>query len=189
MSVGNALNVLDKDFVEEMSVKGAKNSPIRFFLKSPNENFYYVLSQNGEIKQLDEEACVRRVRKIPAPSSFQWVRDKRTREYELVFLPHKNFSEGARFNFLTNLTQPLGWCYDTVDLMENFIDTDDTVIYVVGEDRSEILLINKQLNDKNSRILQENFSGVFIYGCSFSNLKGGSAKNNYNFLKANGGDV
>ena len=189
VSVGNALNVLDKDFVEEMSVKGAKNSPIRFFLKSPNENFYYVLSQNGEIKQLDEEACVRRVRKIPAPSSFQWVRDKRTREYELVFLPHKNFSEGARFNFLTNLTQPLGWCYDTVDLMENFIDTDDTVIYVVGEDRSEILLINKQLNDKNSRILQENFSGVFIYGCSFSNLKGGSAKNNYNFLKANGGDV
>lgn len=189
VSVSNALNILDKDFVEENSFQGAKFSPIRFYLRSPNEKYYYVLSQNGELKQLDDEACVRRIRKISETAIFQWMRDKRTREYELMILPSKHFLEGRRFNFSTNLMQPLGWCYDTVDLMDEFIDTDDTVIYVIGEDRSEIMLVNKQLNTDERKIVQAGFSGVFIYGCSFRNLKGGSAKIHSNFFKLNGGEI
>ena len=186
--VGNNLKILDHEFNEVLTMTGAKFSPVTSYLRSPNENCFYVLSSNGEIKQIDaNDAHVRRIRQVKEIRKLHWLKDKRTGEYELLLLPSKNFPEGRRFNFKTNLEQELGWCYDTVDPINKNPDVEDTVLYEIGEDNCEIMLVKKNADENDKRITMKNFTGVFIFGCSFRKLRGGSSETLKKFLKFNGG--
>ncbi len=187
LGVNNSLIILDRDFTEILSMKGAKMLNTGFYVRDLVGKFYYLCSV-GEIKKIDNFARVIQIRKITIPTKFQWIRDTENGELEMQFLPSKNFPDGCRFNFETNCLQNLGWRYETIDLMDKYAENDETVIYTVGENRSEIMVVNKNLSDAENKIVKSNFAGVYICGCSFLNLKSeGVAVNFVEFLRDNGG--
>lgn len=188
VGVGNQLKLLDNEFNEIFTVTGAKFSPIAFYESYPTEKFFYVILVNGEIKQLDaDDAHIRRIRKVNEMRKFHWLKDKRTGECEFLVLPSKSFPDGRRFNFQTNLEQSLGWCYDIVDYANEYSGDQDVILYDIGEDKSEIMLVKKDADESDKKIIQKIFSGVFIFGCSFRNLSSGTSKELKNFLDFNGG--
>jgi WD40 repeat protein len=188
VGVGNQLKLLDNEFNEIFTITGAKFSPIAFYERYPLENFFYVILANGEIKKLDaDDAHIRQIRKVNEMRKFHWLKDKRTGECEFLVLPSKSFPDGRRFNFQTNLEQSLGWCYDTVEYASEYSVDLDVVLYDIGEDKSEIMLVKKDANESEKKIIQKVFAGVFIFGCSFRNLNGGTSKELKNFLDFNGG--
>ena len=188
VGIGNQLKLLDNEFNEIFTITGAKFSPIAFYERYPFENFFYVILANGEIKKLEaDDAHISRIRKVNEMRKFHWLKDKRTGEYEFLVLPSKSFPEGRRFNFQTNLEQPLGWCYDTVESNSEYSADPDVVLYDIGEDKSEIMLVKKDADEGDKKIIQKIFSGVFIFGCSFRNLNVRISKELKNFLDFNGG--
>lgn len=179
---GINLILLDEDFSEMNVIQGTQIRAIRWVVDSYDGNGYYVLSGNGELKQLDQELTVRRIRNIQRKNQFIWVKDRRSGRPQLAFPPINSQKDGSRYTFETEQIEPLGWCYE---LLENLNDAEEQRIYTMG---SQLMQVNSK--PPYNKFIYDNYSGLYFFGCSFRNIHGNlSQVSNQEFIRQNGGIV
>lgn len=102
----------------------------------------------------------------------------------MAFLPWKRFRYGARYSYETDHFEPLGWRYEFVDIPE-YSDDDEQRFYKMD---SSLLVIERF--PPYRKIVYTNYSGIWIFGCSFNCIHGDmSNRRNISFLIQNGGIV
>lgn len=181
---GTNLMILDTDFSEEVVLQGSQIKPIGVVSEDYEGHGYYVFSSNGEVKKLNHELIVQNMRFTGSKTGFVWVRDRLTNKIQMAFLPWKNFPFGARYSYKTDSIEPLGWRYEFVDIPE-YSDDDEQRFYKMD---SSLLVIERF--PPYRKITYTNYTGIWIFGCSFDNIHGDMAnRRNINFLLQNGGIV
>lgn len=141
---------------------------------------YYIVSPDMTVKEMDSQLCVTRMRKCISRGKFAWVRDRRTDEIQMLFT--KNGEEGGeRFSFETGTSIPAGWCFEMLEAFGN-------------AHRREYVMSNKvvsfDMTDISKKYEYQNHGGMWIFGCSFCDIKGTmSEAANLQLLKKNGGII
>lgn len=182
--VSSNVVILEEDFTELINLRGSQVKSIVSVSKNPNGEGYYLVSSNGEIKMLDQKLRVRRVRKTQNKYKFVWARDRLTKEQQMCFLPLGDYQNGLRYSFETNRFEHLGWRYEFLDLGMMDI-ADNRHRYVLDTD---LMVIGTE--PPYDKLIYSNYGGIWIFGCSFRDMKGDiSDHNNLQFLKQNGGVV
>jgi len=177
---GTNILILDEDFTESILIQGTQIRPIRVVVENYDGNGYYLISDNGEIKKLDLNLRIQKIRKTTSKSSFVWAKDRRTERIQMAFLPNKLQIKGVRYTYETSQMEPLGWCYK---FMDSRVDTEEQRIYPMG---NRLLLVNNK--PPYNKIIYENYSGLYFFGCSFKEIRGNlSLINNQEFIRQNGG--
>lgn len=180
---GSNLIVLDSDFSEESVLQGSQIKPIGVVSEDYEGHGYYVFSSNGEVKKLNHELIVQNMRFTGNKTGFVWVRDRLTNGIQMAFLPSKRFPFGARYSYETDRIEPLGWRYEFVDIPE--YSDDEQRFYKMD---SSLLVIERL--PPYRKIKYTNYTGIWIFGCSFDNIHGDMAnRRNIRFLIQNGGIV
>lgn len=182
--VGRHLFHLDDNLAELFVLSGTQTSPITWSLKGPDGEGFFLISRSGEIKQLDNRLQVHRIRRVNLSSQFTWAKDRRTNEMHLLFPPGKSHPNGWRYSFETD-EEKLTGC--------NYSFQEDNLYDISREEYSHSLehrLISVSHDPPyNSRVFT-NYSGVWLFGCSFRGIQGNMAKRgNMDFIKQNGGLV
>lgn len=180
---GSNLIVLDSDFSEESVLQGSQIKQIGVVSEDYDGNGYYVFSSNGEVKKLNHELIVQNMRFTGSKTDFVWVRDRLTNGIQMVFLPWKCFPYGARYSYETDRIELLGWRYEFIDIPEY---SDDEQRFYKME--STLLVIERF--PPYRKIIYSNYTGIWIFGCSFNGIRGDmSNRRNISFLIQNGGIV
>ena len=186
IAVGSGTNliILDADFSEDLVLQGSQIKQIGVVSEDYEGNGYYVFSSNGEVKKLNHELIVQNMRFTGSKTGFVWVRDRLTNSIQMAFLPWKRFRYGARYSYETDHFEPLGWRYEFVDIPE-YSDDDEQRFYKM---ESSLLVIERF--PPYRKIVYTNYSGIWIFGCSFNCIHGDmSNRRNISFLIQNGGIV
>lgn len=171
--------VLDKNWSVVHSLKHENVESVDSYQSFGNK--YYIVSPDMTVKELDSELCVIRMRKCSSRGKFNWVRDRRTDEIQMLFTKWGMEEVGERFSFETGKSVPAGWCFEMVEAPRN-------------AERREYVLTNTvvsfDMTDVNKKYSYQNHGGIWIFGCSFINIKGTMAETaNLELLKKNGGIV
>ena len=147
------------------------------------EDIYYLVSGEGNIKELDRKLNVKRMRYVFSPTKFMWVKDKFTKEIQMLFGPSSIYPDGYRFSFLTGDIKPSGWCFEVKNTQEN--------IYLRKYTLSKGTKVAVyDIRDKNAVFEYRNYTGINVYGCTFLDIKGSmSDPASLRLLKSNGGVV
>lgn len=181
---GSNLIILDSDFSEESVLQGSQIKSIGVVSEDYEENGYYVFSSNGEVKKLNHDLIVQNMRFTGSKTGFVWVRDRLTKSIQMAFLPWKRFPFGARYSYETDRIEPLGWRYEFVDIPVNG-DEDEQRFYKMD---SSLLVIERF--PPYRKIIYTNYTGIWIFGCSFNGIRGDIGnRRNIGFLIQNGGIV
>ena len=181
---GTNLMILDSDFSEEVILQGSQIKPIGVVSEDYEGQGYYVFSSNGEVKKLNHELIVQNMRFTESKTGFVWVRDRFTNSIQMAFLPWKRFPFGARYSYDTDRIESLGWRYEFIDIPE-YSDDDEQRFYKMD---SSLLVIERL--PPYRKITYTNYTGIWIFGCSFDNIHGDMAsRRNISFLIQNGGIV
>lgn len=144
---------------------------------------YYIISRAGAVQELDSSLNVTRARTIKNPSSFVWVKDRKTGEVQMLFGPTDEYPKGYRFSFETGESIPAGWCYEMKTIFRNIYRRE----YVMNGGANVVIY---DIRDKSSFHEYRNYAGIWIFGCSFMNIRGQLANHEgLNFLKQHGGLV
>lgn len=144
---------------------------------------YYLVSKEGAIKEMDGHLNVLRIRKILSPSRFVWVKDKKTNEIQMLFRPMRLFPNGYRFSFTTGKTIPSGWCYEMKTTHYNMYRRE----YVINQGNTAVVY---DIRSKSEVFEYQNHTGIWIFGCSFRNIKGNMVREEAQFfLRKNGGII
>lgn len=181
---GTNLMILDSDFSEEVILQGSQIKPIDVVSEDYEGQGYYVFSSNGEVKKLNHELIVQNMRFTGRKTGFVWARDRFTNNIQMTFLPWKRFPFGARYSYDTDRIESLGWRYEFIDIPE-YSDDDKQRFYKMD---SSLLVIERF--PPYRKITYTNYTGIWIFGCSFDNIHGDIAsRRNISFLIQNGGIV
>lgn len=185
VGVGKSIVVLGSDFSKQFELVGVPVSGVSSKGMGPEGKGYYVFSRNGDIKRLDENLCVQRMRTYSDNSGSPiWGKDRMTGEYQMLFLPGRMHPYGSRLNFETGNVEPLGWRYEVQDA-ELFKESSTKVLHKLD---TSVLAVDRKPPYKKTTFV--NYGGVWIFGCSFRGIKGNMAEEkNLYFLKQNGGHV
>src|SRR5699024_9973556 len=141
-------------------------------------------SSNGEVKKLNHDLIVQNMRFTGSKTGFVWVRDRLTKSIQMAFLSWKRFPFGARYSYETDRIEPLGWRFVFVDTPVNG-DVDELLFYTMD---SSLLLIERF--PPYRMIIYTNYTGIWIFGCSFNGIRGDIGnRRNIGFLIQNGGIV
>ena len=180
---GSSIVVLDPKFSVRLTLPGVPTATIIGLNPDPNGDGYYVRTNYKEIKKLDSQLRVQRIRVFnDGTGSFNWCRDRGTGEYQMLFLPGKLYPNGSRYNFETDTAQPLGWNYEQLELWPGYNRDDHRVYNMIDY----LLMVDK--TPPYTRTTFVNYRGVWIFGCSFLDIRGDMAdKKNIHFLRQNGG--
>ena len=185
VGVETDLFLLDTDFSEEAVLNGSQIKPISFVLEDYQGNGYYVVSENGEVKKLNQELVVQNIRCIDSNNRAVWVRDRKTNTIQMAFLPWEDYPFGARYTYEIDQIEPLGWRYEAVDISKNVNEMNDQRFYKMDS----TLMVIEQL-PVYRKLLYTNYSGIWIFGCSFNCIHGDiSNTRNIDFLIQNGGVI
>lgn len=150
---------------------------------SGEDQKYYIVSGSGAVQELDGELNITRARMIKTPSRFVWVKDRKTGEIQMLFGPTSEYPKGYRYSFETGRSVPAGWCYEMKTTHRNMYRRE----YVMNAGSNVVVY---DIRDKSSLHEYKNYSGIWIFGCSFKNIRGQMAnQENLKFLKQNGGLV
>lgn len=182
--VGVSTNIvfLDNVFSEEWILQGSQIKSIRTVSESYDGDGYYLFSSNGELKKLDQQLVVQNMRFVGSKSQFAWVRDRQSNKIQMAFLPWKRFPNGARYTYESDGTEPLGWCYELVD-MPTYSDEDERRFYKMD---AQLMVVERKPPYK--KIIFNNYTGIWIYGCSFKRICGDIQEyHNIKFVVQNGG--
>lgn len=183
VAVGSNIVLLDHNFSEDKELRGAQIQPITIVSENLDGTGYVAFSSNGEIKKLSRELVIQNMRYVGKESSFAWARDRITDEIQMVFLHSKKYPHGLRYSYDTDRTEPLGWSYELIDTYPH----NDDVQRVYKMDAQLMTIGNKPPYRK---ILFTNYTGIWIYGCSFNGINGEMKEpRNQKFLIQNGGVI
>lgn len=184
---GYDLILLDSKFSEKLTMQGSQIKPIAvvsedYKTEDHKGDGYYLFSSDGEVKKLNHELIVQNMRFTESKNGFVWVKDRETNEIQMAFLPRKDFPFGARYSYETDHIEPLGWRYEFIDVpAEN--DEDEKNFYKM---ESSLLVIDSSCK----KITYTNYTGIWIFKCSFKNIKGDeNNQGDISFLIQNGGIV
>lgn len=181
--VSSQVVIMGQDLTEQFTMFGTKTNTIGSIVSSPDGQGYYLVTGDGEIKLLDQTLTVRRIRRCKNKKRFAWVRDRKTNELQMMFLPTPNFTNGSRYSFERDRIEPLGWCFEFLDSQTE--ETDDQRIYKFD---TSIMAISTQ--PPYNKIEYTNYGGIWIFGCSFLGIQGDlSDRKCRHLLKQNGGII
>lgn len=199
--------ILDDRGVVVNTLQGQSTSDILMFIPRSNgaaiedgndetgeKEKYYLVSQEGAIKELDSRLNVLRIRKMVFPfgHKFVWVKDRKTKEIQMLFGPNVLFPNGYRFSFETGKAIPSGWCFEMKTTHYNMYRKEYVISSVNGgNDRNKgKSAIVYDMRSKSEVYEYQNHAGIWIFGCSFRNIKGSmESRDSQLFLKKNGGIV
>lgn len=182
--VGSSIVLLDPEFSENQRLRGVQIKPISIVSESYEDDDYYLFSANGEIKKLNSDLIVQNMRAIGYQSQFVWCRDRLSGEIQMAFLPSEEFPYGSRYTYETDFLEPLGWRYEFVDLPV-YTEEDEQRFYKLD---SSLMVVERIPPYK--KIIFPNYTGIWIFGCSFQKIQGDMAEEqNKKFLIQNGGIV
>ena len=196
LAAGKRVMILDDRGIIVNTLQGQSTSDIIMFIPRSNGvvvedrndetnelEKYYLISQEGAIKELDSHLNVLRMRQMIFPSRFVWVKDRKTKEIQMLFGPNALFPNGYRFSFETGKVIPSGWCFEMKTIHYNMYRRE----YVINQGKSAIVY---DIRSKSEVYEYQNHTGIWIFGCSFRNIKGNmESANSQLFLKKNGGIV
>lgn len=180
VGAGRKIIYLDAHFSEVYAIPGSQTQSINLISESIEEETYYVFSKNGELKKLNKDLIVQNIRRIRNSSRFVWSRDRLTDKIQMAFLPwHDEYKFGSRYSYETDYLEPLGWRYEFIDLPIN----DEQIFYKMD---TQIMVVGTSPPYK--RITYNNYTGIWIFKCSFNDIKGDlQEKDNIDLLIKNGG--
>lgn len=196
LASGKRVMILDDKGIIVNILQGQSTSDIIMFIPGSNDTVvedrseetnklekYYLISRDGAIKELDRQLNVLRIRRMKFSSEFVWVKDRKTKEIQMLFGPNTLFPNGYRFSFETGKVIPSGWCFEMKTTHYNMYRREAVInkkkLAVVYDIRSESEVYEYQ-----------NHTGIWIFGCNFKNIKGNmKSANSQLFLKKNGGLV
>ena len=75
VGAANMVYLLETDFSTIEVLSGSQIKVISMFTYDPDGDGYYVLSKNGELKKLDNQLNVQRIRRVCHVNKFAWVKD------------------------------------------------------------------------------------------------------------------
>lgn len=176
--------LLDEGFSESLTLHGARIAPVLWIQKSHDGEGYYIISKNGEIKKMDDNLVVQRIRTLRGVKKCVWGRDRLTGEIQLIFTRGEGGADSIRYSFGKDIAEPLGWRYEFYEKEDGRIYAERR-IYKLDSNLCLLMIDNKP---PYSKIKYYNNMGVFIYGCSFRGI-GGNLSNgeNIDFIYRNGG--
>ena len=181
--VSSHVVVMELDMTEDFTMPGTQAKQISAVVNDPDGKGYYIVSNDGEIKLINQALTVRRIRNCKNKKRFAWVRDRKTNEVQMIFLPSPAFPLGSRYSYDRDEQIPLGWCYEFLDAQLD--DYEDQRIYRFD---TSIMAISTQAPYK--KIDFRNYSGFWIFGCSFLGVQGDLLEwKNQQLLRQNGGIV
>lgn len=180
---GSSIVVLGQDFSVRLTLPGVPTATITVLNPDPKGDGYYVRTSYKEIKKLDSQLRVQRIRVFnDGTGVFNWCRDRGTGEYQMMFLPGKLYPNGSRYDFETDKAQPLGWRYEQLELWPEHSRDDHRVYNLINY----LLMVEK--TPPYTRTTFVNYRGIWIFGCSFLGIGGDMAdKKNLQLIRQNGG--
>ena len=119
VGAANRVYLLETDFSTIEVLSGSQIKVISMFTYDPDGDGYYVLSKNGELKKLDNQLNVQRIRRVCHVNKFAWVKDRLTQEKQVFFLPSREYEYGIRYSYDRDLFMNLGWRYEFIDMTLN----------------------------------------------------------------------
>lgn len=196
LAAGRRVMILDDRGIIVNTLQGQSTSDIIMFIPRSNGvaaedrndetnelEKYYLISKEGAIKELDRHLNVLRMRQMNFPSRFVWVKDRKTKEIQMLFGPNAFFPNGYRFSFETGKAIPSGWCFEMKTTHYNMYRRE----YVINQGK---LAIVYDIRSKSEVYEYQNHTGIWIFGCSFRNIKGNmESADSQLLLKKNGGIV
>lgn len=196
LAAGKQVMILDDRGIIVNTLQGQSTSDIIVFMPGSNDaaaedrndetnesEKYYLISKGGAIKELDSQLNVLRMRKMIFPSRFAWVKDRKTKEIQMLFEPNALFPNGYRFSFETGKIIPAGWCFEMKTTHYNMYRRE----YVINQGK---LAVVYDIRSKSEVYEYQNHTGIWIFGCTFRNIQGNmKSANSQLFLKKNGGII
>ena len=196
LAAGKQVMILDDRGIIVNTLQGQSTSDIIVFMPGSNDaaaedrndetnesEKYYLISKEGAIKELDSQLNVLRMRKMIFPSRFAWVKDRKTKEIQMLFEPNALFPNGYRFSFETGKITPAGWCFEMKTTHYNMYRRE----YVINQGK---LAVVYDVRSKSEVYEYQNHTGIWIFGCTFRNIQGNmKSANSQLFLKKNGGII
>ena len=176
---GRDILVLNQRWTIEYTLKHEEKE--RVVACNPGWGKYYLVSADGAIKELDDTLHVRRIRSYRRGKRFGWVRDRRTDEVQMMFVwePKNEDPYGERVSFETGKSVPWGWAFQKIDFAVSQERMDHILKYMV---------LSMETQEDGKEYTFVNHSGIWIYGCSFLEMRGNMAEaDNQEFLSKNGG--
>ncbi|MDO5407790.1 MAG: TIR domain-containing protein [Eubacteriales bacterium] len=179
---GNFINTLWKKSAADvvLFVQGCSDENSDVISESGQAaDVFYLVSSECVIKKLDDQLNVTGIRKIDKSARFEWVRDRKTREIQMMFGPTKQFPDGYRMSFESGKIVPSGWCF------EMMVTPNHRQIYAIGQ-----MAVVYGENEDTLVCEYVNYSGIWIFGCSFQDVRGEmSGQDEQLLLKKNGGVI
>ena len=184
VGAANMVYLLETDFSTIEVLSGSQIKVISMFTYDPDGDGYYVLSKNGELKKLDNQLNVQRIRRVCHVNKFAWVKDRLTQEKQVFFLPSREYEYGISYSYDKDLFMNLGWRYEFIDMTLNR-SRESNKLYLL-----ESSLMNVGSSDTCGKIIYTNYGGIWIFGCSYKGIKGEMAEYKHKrFIEQNGGLV
>ena len=184
VSFGSKLHILNEDFSESNMVESDSGSEIKHYIKDWNNDGCYILSSDGVIKKLDSEFIVQRIRHVDSIANLSWAKYKRSGKVVLLLSKTKKHPYGVAFDFETGASDELLYNYD---LLESFyLDNRDNTYYTMNNQ-----IVTYKRTSPYQKLIFDNHSRIFIYGCSFINIKGDVVEHpeGKTFIHQNGGII
>ena len=183
VGVSTHIAVMELDMTDNFTMPGTQAKQISAIVNDPEGNGYYVVSNDGETKLINQALIVQRIRRCKNKKRFAWVRDRKTNEIQMLFFPSPTFPYGSRYSYARDEQFPLGWCYEFLDTQLD--EVEDQRIYKFD---TSIMAISTQL--PYNKMDFRNYSGFWIFGCSFIGIQGDLLeRKNQQLLRQNGGIV
>lgn len=198
LTIGKRILIMDDKRIIVNVLQGQSTSNIIMFIPGINGGFienadnetkkknlerYYLVSQEGAIKEMDSHLNVLRIREMLFPSRFEWVKDRKTNEIQMLFGPNAVFSNGYRLSFETGKVIPSGWCFEMKSTYYSMYKRE----YVINQGKTAVVY---DARSKSEVYEFQNHTGIWIFGCSFNNIKGNMKRHDSQlFLRKNGGII
>lgn len=178
--VGSRIYLLDRELEEIRVLMGTQLRSVGSITPGMDGENFYIVSRNGECKQLDSNLVVRRIRQTENRAAFVWAKDRRTGQLQMAFQPDQFHPRGTRYTFDTGRSEPFGWCYE---IAESPVQKDEQRVYLMRHK-----LMSVETTPPYRRVFFDNYTGIWIFGCCFAGIRGTLAgENGRKFLYQNGG--
>ncbi len=181
VGAGKQIFVMTSGHVLIEAFESSNQSDVKNIIEDIDGDGCYVLSSGYLIKKLNRDLQLVRVRRLnTSASGFQWVKNISTGKCSMLIKATQEYPFGRVMDFETAEVCPMNESFRVADVPVN---EDDMKYYPIG---SKVIAFDKR--PPYNKISFTNYSGVFIFGCSFKDVRGDIAlPEGREFIISNGG--
>lgn len=176
ISIFRKIYILDSDFNFIKEIKGSNKVNISKAIRDYFSEGYYIRDSHGEVKKLDQNFRIQAIRNIYNYNLISWCKDRINGKIKLMVQgPDVRAYDFEKDDFLE-----LGKHYHFLEEDEfckpkvRSVFKSNITSYIYDDDFKEVTF--------------ENYTGIYIYKCSFKNIKG-SIVQNKGFIISYGGEI